>query len=660
MSGVVMPKGRDVLLSTVLESFCELVPHHPNAFRPFVGQIKSLAVPLLAATPSSFAMKQGMQVPAHGVFASLANSAQRLFVLLHHCAPKNTSGDDWAHSMRQVIETTHETADQVLRALIEDWEPISTRPIKKGSNSKAFGEIVGDIETSPFELPSWKGIYGGLERIVGLLNMIQTYLATETAFAVAIPIGRLLDLSNRLLLICPPVRGKHGDIGTRINPEIVRDEREGLWDGIPKVHLAVIEALTILVIRCGDTFAASSHGVLEQVVHTMVNQHPESGIRVSYYTFIWHVLQRFGPSLIPSMAPLISRALRICCDDLLYLNDDRAQRDKVDLGGSKKAQLNGLGIENADSYLKRSRFVPAPTHSTQKLQDAAAALLSTSLTHLPSGFLSFSLQSHIERTAILTKHERIMFASTIRPFIKKDRQTAPSSTLPMFARAFPDSLEVEALLRPRMPVLRPKTSANGNGDSESDEDIGFSTSATTATDYDHSSHNTYTVEGTNIHSQNVDLSNPKDESSRQGYSNVDPQVSRGNIEPYTNQDHAFVTDNNKRPWISFSEKSDTETATTKDVADEDPTSKRTRLDPELASGGFSPIIHLAPNENPRYSSTEMPVIDVPAAATQMSSGMAEMTGIISEDEESDFEIPPLVLASESDDEGDDVLDELEV
>ena len=660
LSQVTVRKGRGALLSTVLEAFCELLPHHPNAFRPFVAPTKSLAVPLLAATPSSLSVNQGMLGPGYTVSASLAYTAQRLFVLLHYCAPKNASGEDWAHSIGQVIENTHETADQVLRALIEDWES-SMRPAKRESNSKALGDVVGNVEIGPLDLPGWQGIYGGLERIVGLLNMIQTYLATGTASAVAIPIGRLLDLSNRLLLIRSPVRTKSGDVGTRINPEIGRDEREGLWNGIPRVRLAVIEFLAILVIRCDDAFAASSHGVLEQVVDMMVTQRPESETRSACYALIQQLLQRFGPSLTPNMAPLLSEAIVICCEDLLAPDEDRAVGENIDTSGPRTIHGDSLGTGNADSYLRHSRSNHTPRHYNQDTQDAAAALLLTVLTRLPSGFLSFSMRSQIERAAILTQHEWMMFASAVHPFTNNGGQTALSSTLPIFARAFPDSLEAEALLRPQMPVLRSKNHVNGDHDSETGENIDFAASATRVMNYGTPSDNTRAAQGRETFLRSVDDAiDAEDATSRQGHSNMVPQISQRTTEPLTSHYYTFPAETNKRPWGSFSEGSNIKAASIVDIADEDPVSKRIRMDRDLAARGTDKTARLLSGEDARPLWTDKSVIEVPAAATEMASGMVEMTGTLSDDDdESDFEIPPLVLASDTDDEGDDDEDDME-
>lgn len=62
-----------------------------------------------------------------------------------------------------------------------------------------------------------------------------------------------------------------------------------------------------------------------------------------------------------------------------------------------------------------------------------------------------------------------MLASVMNPISKHKVQKQTSSILPLLARAHPEALQVEALIRPQMPPIRSRRS-NGR-DTESDEEI---------------------------------------------------------------------------------------------------------------------------------------------------------------------------------------------
>jgi hypothetical protein len=92
---------------------------------------------------------------------------------------------------------------------------------------------------------------------------------------------------------------------------------------------------------------------------------------------------------------------------------------------------------------------------------------------IPTELLSTPLRGLIDKTAILTRNKDAMLSSVlnlVKP--RKTKGSSMSSILPFLAREYPHEPSVEALVRPRLPVLRPRQADDGDfGPSEDDEGL---------------------------------------------------------------------------------------------------------------------------------------------------------------------------------------------
>ena len=456
------------LAEAVLQAFIEIVPHHPTSFRPFVGQIRSVISLLIAATPSNVP-RRTHDDEVHDQLATtseqLAQSSRRLLVLLNVCAPKNAAGEEWTKSLQQVIEAAHCTADQVFRAVPEDWGPSITRS-RTATDPASYAATVSNDGTDPLDLPSWRGIHAGVERLDGLLQTLHAFIATPTLMVVSFPLGALLDVVNRILSMLPPSNGRN----PRTNPEISREEREGLWVGLPLLHVSTMTLASLLISRLGHALAPASDLILEQVLWVLQNEHANSDIRRTTYELTSQILALFGHSLPTTLSKPLSTCIKLCCEDLLPPPEPKPIKEPAPTSTSKKPSHNGSSLINADSYLKTQFNHPSISKPSTDLQIAAAALLPLFLSHLPPDFLSFSLRTQIDRTAILTQNKQAMVASVLNPPVKRKGRKDASSIMPVLARSFPECVEVEALIRPRMPVRQPRRGEEGESQSEGDED----------------------------------------------------------------------------------------------------------------------------------------------------------------------------------------------
>lgn len=471
-----IPNLTSPMLDTVLQALIRLVPHHPSSFRPFVTQIRSVLGPLLAPTPSSQSTEAEQQATLSSIPRSAIILAQHLYVLLPHCAPKSSSNEEWGKSIKDTITQIHRTADRVFRAVSEEWSSLA-RPLMSQAQAATYGDILSGGVEEPRGLPGWRGIEAGCERLVGLLRLLESHIAAQSSSTYTLPAGATLSVVERLLSVTVPMASglqKTGD-QARINPEVGREEREGMWLGLPYIHVAATAVLTTLIKRLETISTASAQGVLEQLTWVFQREidHPE--IRRSTYEAIIEIISVVGPSMPRSTVSSLSPLIRALCRDSLPESNPPEMTSRPSTNASKKPCNNGVAATNADSYLQPQDTISNAPEPSQGLRDAAAVLLPLILSKISQAHLSVPVRSLIDRTAVLMKNEKAMLASVLNPPERlKGKQI--SSILPLYARNSAVSLEIEGFLRPRMPGLQQNQNANGTMDADEEDDVDVNSS----------------------------------------------------------------------------------------------------------------------------------------------------------------------------------------
>ncbi|KAI9700309.1 MAG: hypothetical protein M1836_002324 [Candelina mexicana] len=458
-------------LCIILESFNRLLPHHPSLFRPSRAEIHTLLLPLIAPTPSTSPTGRD-GTSALGLSgesaAQVHHGARSLYVRLHYCAPRNTSAEEWKHALETLIKNTHLIADQVFRAVIEDWEPTS-EILSHRADPRTFGEVVGDAGTDLMHLPAWSGISAGVERFIGVLDLLETFFTLPSSSSVSIRADYVMDLLARIFSLTVPPDHEGWQAGVGTNPEIGREEREALWSRLPDVHVAAMGLLLAIIRRLNKAFIPMAQGSFEQVVWVFKAEHWSHNIRTSTYTVLRELLKLTGCALPKSV--LLSRVIQSCCEDLLP--SPTATEQAASSMGSKETNSAQIGISsaNADSYLKSGAESPKEHRGgLPGLVAAASHLLPHFLTDLPVNFLSFPLRSQIDRTAILVQHNEAMLASVLNPPPVKKGGKVVSSILPFLARSNHSHMATESILRPRMPVIKCRSIVRIDNESDTEDD----------------------------------------------------------------------------------------------------------------------------------------------------------------------------------------------
>jgi pre-rRNA-processing protein RIX1 len=424
------------LLEAIFEAFSVLIPRHPTIFRPFATQIRNATRPYVAPTSSD----------GRFVSISLQESARSLSVVLHQTAPKNTSGEEWGKNVRELVKEIHETTDQLFRAVVEDWES-SVGYISQPANVNE--ELHGGGKSND-DYPVWNGIDAGLERLGGLLAYLEDHFKHHTATAVTAPLGIIDDLLARLMSIAPPNSKGPSDYGSmRLHPAVERDEREGLWTGLPQIHISVMQVYSVLISRLQQSFTSLASGCLEHITWTFPASRSDDTFRCLSYEVARQLLLHCGLSLPKSAVDRLVPILLACCKELRPEEESIPAITRKDSNGKVSANSSA----NADMFLQNKSSSLNPNLKESDVLRAASELLPLFFSYLPQQNLDGYRRAELERTAILARHKEAMLASVLNPFIGKNGRSLPS-ILPYLCRAFPGDSAVEALLRPRMPVIR--------------------------------------------------------------------------------------------------------------------------------------------------------------------------------------------------------------
>jgi pre-rRNA-processing protein RIX1 len=450
------------LLQVVLESFNQLLPRHPTIFRSYLKQLHPLIARLIAPTPSTKISQEETPGFKYGTVSEIAAAARQLYVQLPYCAPKGTSGEDWTKSVKNVVNSTHQTADHVFRAVVEDWQ--STAREAPLANGHTIEDEPQDLEPSS-GLPPWSGIFAGGERLVGLLYLLKDYVESPTTSTVFLDVGLMVDLISRILSITIPVSSsKSFQSAVRLNAQVSKEERENLWLLIPEVHVAAIEVLLALAHRTQSSTIALDPIIVDQIVWVFNAEKDTVQVRTACYVAMSVMLRRSGVALHKSTIDSLLPLIRSCCEDLL---PSSAASTTVKQAPNPKANGNTQSqtTANADAFLSASKETDNSLAGFAGLFQAVHDLLPVLLSNIRAQYLSDSMRARLDRTAILAQHKEAMVASVLNPPPSKKFGKPAASIVPFMARSFPAEKDVEGMLRPRMPVI-----SLGSRDSDMEEE----------------------------------------------------------------------------------------------------------------------------------------------------------------------------------------------
>ena len=624
-------------LQTVLESFATLIPRHPTVFRTHETQIRSTFMKVLSSASSDVDSEK--HYTEHHKYAS-----QRLRVLLHHCAPKQGGSEKRDESLKATVSVAHATCDRLFRSLVESWRPLAgQQQATRGPQLSAGNPEVASEKT--IGLADWNGILAG-ERLVTLLQMLNSHLETTTAGTVILRIGLVVDLMTRLLSLTVPF----GTNVVKFNNEIPKDEREEMFSILPSIHLATLGLLNTTMARLGSSSFTFAQGVMELVVAVYVAERKDVQTRTATYSTLKAMLELIGPSMAKEEISELTPVIKGCCEDLLPTDEKPTSTASVQANGTQQKQH----LPNSDLSLQGSKTQSSHPTILNDLKYAAEALLPVLLTKVNPADMPRKLRTQIERTAVLTKNKDALVACVLNPGRKETGTGVQTSLLPLLAREYPSSYEVEALLRPRMPPVITKARRAKEGDDDRDDEDGeFSVDG---------SANSQIMDEENDGEEDVEptagLLDALDQNGRTGYSREDIQDLHVTSPPPADL-HLPVPSQTPVSALQENVASSTKRAAPESTHEES-SAKRTRTSPSAealgvdsaaslpgASARISPPVTVAVEQSFAPQATTEQVAELPGhSADQAGVVAARNPGDAGSD--SDFEMPPLTMEPDTD------------
>jgi pre-rRNA-processing protein RIX1 len=460
------PSVQRKLTDTILSVFAELIPRHPATFRPYVNKIREAAWAVIAGD-SSREDKAQSGTPNSFPFPRICRTlAQRVISILAFCTPKEASGE-WESGLIATIETAHRTADQLFRAVIEEWEStagyIST---KSSGDIQDFNDEVQSSGTDTLGLPDWRGITGGTERMITLLGLLGQYMVTSTpeGHPITLRLGPVLDLLNRIFAITVPGSKSAPEMGLRLNQQVDKHERQALWASLPSIHVAALELVSALVNRSGPTSSPVSQSLLEEVLWVFQAEHSDPRVRMACYDVSAQIIDLVGPGIERRVLSSMTGMFRDMCADLV-MPETKPSPAQTNGKDSKQSQQMG----NADALLNPSRKsiqASIPKARYGGLFAAASNLLRVSLTKLTSNQMPRSTRALLDRTAVLSRDENALVASVL------NTQSTGASVIPILARNHSGDATTDGILRPRMPTIPAGHKDRASGDSAESQEAG--------------------------------------------------------------------------------------------------------------------------------------------------------------------------------------------
>ncbi|OQE40162.1 hypothetical protein PENCOP_c006G03971 [Penicillium coprophilum] len=456
------PKPNTPFMEVVLHALLELIPRHITLFRPFGAQLRTLLVEVIGSSSPAY-------FPEHVI-----DAAEQLLVSLHKCAPKDQAGSGWKDDCKSTILSIHRTTDHVFRAVVEQWESVDASLVHTRPN---YSQEIGDGGPDGLGLPGWSGLHSGVDRLVALLQILSDFISMPSAAAVALPIGSILDLTSRLTSVTvPPNDAVSSQSGIQFNQEISRDEREALWMELPRIHIACMGLLSNVVGILGTSATSVTQTILEQAVWAFKGERFNRDLRSEVYALLCSLVPVNGPAMTRESVVSLTNILRSCCNDLLTPTEGSSST--VNVGSdSKTKSKGGQGTANADAFFNPDLQKSGQAQSASpflEVRQNASGLLRAVFVSIPAELVPPSIRAEMDRSIILTSDKDAMFASVLNPVPAVKGRGAGSSIIPFLTRPYADQMEVEALVRPRMPVLMtaPELDAYVDEDEEAeDEDM---------------------------------------------------------------------------------------------------------------------------------------------------------------------------------------------
>ncbi|RVX69806.1 hypothetical protein B0A52_06451 [Exophiala mesophila] len=438
------------LLDTVLECWLRLLPHHPTVFRPFVNRIKPICLSLLSKDDSTE--------------TSIVLGTELLCSLLS-CAPKAAIVQEWTQASSSLIQSIHDTSNQVLRGVIEEHQ--SNDPsLLTSLTRRDLSKPPEQSNTDKLGMGEWVGTTSGCIRLSRLLAWLQCLISTPTSQAVPVRLGMIVDTISRLMDLT--VVDSKAQSGNRLkfHSEVSREEKEELLLNLPRLHVSCLCLLQTAIYTYGQAILPLYEVIINQMLELTGTMMFHVKVREASYDLMTAILETMSPQHLDVDRKAFSNLINSCCGDL--------KAGHAEFSNESTDQVKDISFSATATKAK----VVSSFNRHTSIYQAAWKLLPIALGATASMLLTRQVRIEADRLSILLNHRAAMLASVMNPALSKNGKATNASILPFLARSSPNIPAVEALLRPRFPIKPVQVSEPATnqptGDSHTSEDIGNS------------------------------------------------------------------------------------------------------------------------------------------------------------------------------------------
>ena len=421
----------------VLQCFSVIVPEYSTMFRPSRERLHGILVRMVAP-PITYktTCSNDRSFPP-----KVCNAARTLYVKLHYLATKTEISKEWQRMLDNVMDAISVTMEKLSTYLDADSNLKNNERWRSNSNSQKQ-------KSNALSTADWNDSHEGSIRLTGLLCLLQEFFRNATWSTVEVRLGNVVSLIRRvfiLILSLEKPRKRQADEMSRL--------RLGFTDWIQAAALQVLIAVLDRFNKAAVSICAEVLSIILLAFKAGLSQYSN---RSKAYALLQRVVTIIGPAMTKAEISSARDIIQSCCEDNMYARQTLQENTPL-VSNQMGKNTSTLKVTNQPHRLKGlpcfyDEFYPS---ETSPLQQTAQCLLVALLRHLSPDATPTDLRSMVERTAVLTGSKEAMLASTLnRPSENyAGGRKSGSSLVPFLARMYPNSLETEGLVRPRMPVL---------------------------------------------------------------------------------------------------------------------------------------------------------------------------------------------------------------
>lgn len=429
------PRLSENLVKCILYNLLQCLKDHPTTFRPYEGRLRSFT---------------SQRLNGFSTDPQIVRLSAECFASLHMCAPQNTSAEQWSFRFLSIIGECHACLTFLFQAVVEEK---SILPIPNG------------MDMSLFSSDYCSQVPLAVRRLQALMQTLEMLLALPTRDAVKVPIGQLIQLFQRSLV----VNSKSG-----IRASTPQSSQVALVSILPQLHAMTYNLASFCTETLNGHMVPHTYEMQQLAIQDITHDHEEC--RVAALMFLSATIRSTGlagdTDDHKKFIEVLGNCLRTLHTLLPPTTTFSSSTPNGNTQGQGKKRKHTSANEGSDEISHSGAFHRGPTLMLLK---ANCALVESTLHHT-YGIMTERIRHRIDFTVVtlLNKGAKKLSEKTVIYLLRLLRcslMTSDSSaifcagldTLNKYcvhddpcvrSKALEVSQELEILIHPRVPATR--------------------------------------------------------------------------------------------------------------------------------------------------------------------------------------------------------------